>query len=60
MGLTGIPDLKTPFANIWLALADPDPLTLANFITKSLIEDILFMNIPSLLGKENFAYPMHL
>ena len=59
-GLTGIPDLNTPFANIWLALAEPEPLTFANFITKSFTELILLMNIPLLLGIENSAYPKHL
>ena len=53
-----MPDRNTPFANIWLALADPDPFTLANFITKSLVVDILFTNTPSLLDKESFACPM--
>ena len=43
-GLTGIPERKTPFANIWFALAEPDPFTLANLITKSFTDTIFFMN----------------
>ena len=37
-GLTGIPILKTALANIWLALAEPEPFTFANLITKSFLE----------------------
>ena len=59
LGLTGIPDLKTPLANIWFALAEPEPFTFANFITKSFTDLILLMNIPLLLDTENSAYPMH-
>ena len=35
-GLMGMPIRKTAFANMLLALAEPDPLTLANLTTKSL------------------------
>ena len=35
-GLTGMPMRKIAFANMLLALAEPEPFTLANFTTKSL------------------------
>ena len=44
LGLTGTPDLKIPLANIWFALADPEPFTFANFITNSLVLTILVIN----------------
>ena len=59
-GLTGIPDLNIPFENIPFALAEPEPLTLANLITNSLIEDILFISKLWPLHIETFAYPKHL
>src|SRR3972149_5240073 len=36
-GLTGTPMRRIALANIMFAEADPDPLTLANLITKSLV-----------------------
>ena len=38
LGLTGIPIRKIALANMLLALAEPVPLTLANFMTKSLMD----------------------
>ena len=35
--LAGIPMRRTDFANSELALAEPDPLTLANLTTKSFV-----------------------
>ena len=35
LGLTGMPMRKIAFANMLLALAEPEPLTLANLTTKS-------------------------
>ena len=36
-GLTGMPMRNIAFANILLALAEPEPFTFANLITKSLV-----------------------
>ena len=44
-GATGMPMRNTARANISLALADPEPLTLANLTTKSLMESICFMRL---------------
>ena len=38
LGLTGMPMRKIALANMPLALAEPVPFTLANFMTKSLMD----------------------
>ena len=60
LGLTGIPIRKIDFANIRFALAEPDPFTFPNLITKSLI--LLISYIHHVLAPQNrktFAYPKH-
>src|SRR5574339_586193 len=39
-GLTGTPMRRIDFANSVLAEAEPEPLTFANFTTKSLVDEI--------------------
>ena len=61
---TGIPILKSALANIPLALAEPEPFTLAKRITKSLyltVAALLMMQrIPvAARGLRNAAYPTH-
>ena len=43
-GLTGTPMRKIALANNSLALAEPEPLTLANLMTKSLVAVICVMS----------------
>src|SRR3954471_4395565 len=45
--VTGTPMRRMERANISLALAEPEPLTLANFTTKSLTDFIAGMRTPS-------------
>jgi hypothetical protein len=47
-GLTGTPMRRIALANSSLALAEPEPLTLANLMTKSLTASIFIM--PELPG----------
>src|SRR5215475_4471696 len=53
-GLTGTPMRRIDFANSVFALADPEPFTFANLMTKSLTDSILFIastyHIPALVG----------
>ena len=43
LGLTGTPMRKMALAKSSLAEAEPEPLTFANLMTKSLIASIFFM-----------------
>ena len=45
-GLTGTPMRITALANSSLADAEPEPLTLANLMTKSLMASMRFMRPP--------------
>src|SRR5688572_6822294 len=47
-GLTGTPMRRIALANSSLALAEPDPFTLANLMTKSLTASMLFIVPPRL------------
>ena len=58
LGATGTPMRNTAFANKELALAEPEPLTLANLITKSFIFILQLADFSLvLLCKETVAYP---
>src|SRR5438034_7750742 len=48
-GETGMPMRRKLFANSSLAEAEPEPLTLANLMTKSLTASILFIALGGLL-----------
>src|SRR5580693_1657984 len=45
-GVAGTPMRRIDFANIWFALAEPEPLTLANLTTKSLTDSSGRMRAP--------------
>ena len=67
LGLTGTPILKIAFAKIELALAEPEPLTLANLMTNSLtdlfkylLKERVIIHMPLLSELKTSAYPMRL
>ena len=51
LGAMGTPIRRIDFANSRFALADPDPLTLANRITKSFTAEIDMNGPPGLVQK---------
>ena len=57
-GLTGTPMRRIAFANSSLADAEPEPLTLANLTTKSLIAAIGFMRVEGRLRRAPCAVPL--
>src|SRR4051794_11114858 len=57
-GATGTPIRRIDRANSSFALADPDPLTFANFTTKSFVASIRF--IPNSLHEGSPGSPGHL